>query len=76
MAMTDKLTCRTATTLHRAPASPSDFQQQTAGKLTLLYFGYTHCPDQCPTSMADIAEALRSVPPAVGTNSFFGNGVM
>ena len=44
-----------------------DFEQQTHGKVTLLYFGYTHCPDECPTSMADIATALRSVPPAVAS---------
>jgi len=31
----------------------------------LLYFGYTRCPDECPTTMADIAIALRSVPPAI-----------
>jgi protein SCO1 len=42
-----------------------DFQQHTRGHVTLLYFGYTNCPDQCPTSMADVAQALRSVPPAV-----------
>ena len=42
-----------------------DFQRETAGKLTLLYFGYTHCPDECPTSMADVAQALRDVPPDV-----------
>lgn len=42
-----------------------DFLAHTHGKVTLLYFGYTHCPDQCPTSMADIAAALRSLPPAV-----------
>jgi protein SCO1 len=40
-----------------------DFQAQTAGHLTLLYAGYTHCPDECPTSMADIASALRQLPP-------------
>jgi protein SCO1/2 len=42
-----------------------DFGQRTHGRVTLLYFGYTNCPDECPTSMADVAQALRSVPPAV-----------
>ncbi len=36
-----------------------DFGQETAGRPTLLYFGYTHCPDECPTAMADISAALR-----------------
>jgi len=40
-----------------------DFQQRTRCAPTLLYFGYTHCPDECPTAMADIASALRSVSP-------------
>jgi protein SCO1/2 len=44
-----------------------DFQKHTAGKLTLLYFGYTHCPDECPTSMADVAQALRDVPASVSS---------
>ena len=39
-----------------------DFAERTAGRPTLLYFGYTNCPDECPTAMADIATALRSVP--------------
>ena len=38
------------------------FGRTTAGKPTLLYFGYTHCPDVCPTTMADIGQALRTVP--------------
>jgi protein SCO1 len=35
---------------------------ETEGQVTLLYFGYTHCPDECPTSMADVASALRRLP--------------
>ncbi|MFF7984076.1 SCO family protein [Streptomyces sp. NPDC007901] len=38
--------------------------RQTAGHPTLLYFGYTHCPDVCPTTMADIALAARKLPTA------------
>ncbi len=41
-----------------------DLDKQTAGKPTLLYFGYTHCPDVCPTTMADIAGAARTLPKA------------
>ena len=36
-----------------------DLRKATAGKIVLVYFGYTHCPDVCPTFMADIAQALR-----------------
>lgn len=32
------------------------------GKLMLLYFGYISCPDVCPTSMSDLAVAVRSLP--------------
>jgi protein SCO1 len=28
------------------------------GKAVVLYFGYTHCPDVCPTTLANLAEAL------------------
>ena len=31
------------------------------GHVTVLYFGYTHCPDICPTTLAAIASALRQV---------------
>lgn len=33
------------------------------GKLVVLFFGYTHCPDVCPTTLADMAQALRMLPP-------------
>ncbi len=44
---------------------PFDLRKETDGYLTLLYVGYTHCPDICPTHMADIAYALKQVPPDV-----------
>lgn len=34
------------------------------GKLVVLFFGYTHCPDVCPTTLADVAAALKTMPPA------------
>ena len=35
-----------------------DFGPETAGSLTLLFFGYTHCPDICPVQMAVLGAAL------------------
>ena len=35
--------------------------QQLRGKVVLLYFGYTKCPDVCPTSLSIIAQALNSL---------------
>lgn len=37
------------------PRSLADFK----GKVVALFFGYTHCPDVCPTTMADLAAALK-----------------
>lgn len=36
---------------------PFDFRAPTDG-LLVVYFGYTNCPDVCPTTMADLAVAL------------------
>lgn len=49
-------------TLTDQAGRPFDFRAGTAGKVTLLYFGYTHCPDLCPTDMLDTSIALRDVP--------------
>ena len=34
---------------------------QFRGKVVLLYFGYTKCPDVCPTSLATISQALNEL---------------
>jgi protein SCO1/2 len=31
------------------------------GKIVLLFFGYTACPDVCPTTMADLRQALEKI---------------
>ena len=41
------------------PRTLADFR----GKLVLLSFGYTHCPDICPTTLADLAAALKKLGP-------------
>src|SRR5919205_1142860 len=33
------------------------------GKAVVLFFGFTHCPDVCPTTLADIAGALKTLGP-------------
>ncbi|MEI7429942.1 MAG: SCO family protein [Betaproteobacteria bacterium] len=34
------------------------------GKVVLIYFGYTFCPDVCPTSLANLAQALATLTPS------------
>jgi protein SCO1 len=42
--------------------APFDFRQRTEGYVTLLFFGYTNCPDQCPMHMSNLGAALKKVP--------------
>ena len=39
-----------------------DLRPKTRGRVTLLFFGYTHCPDICPVHMAYLASALKKLP--------------
>lgn len=55
-------------TLTDQHGQPYDFQQQTAGKVAVLYFGYTHCPDICPENMTLLAVALQQMPAAARNN--------
>ncbi|EFL33314.1 secreted protein [Streptomyces viridochromogenes DSM 40736] len=41
-----------------------DLRKETQGKPTLIYFGYTHCPDVCPSTMSNIAVAKKQLPKA------------
>jgi len=33
------------------------------GKAVVVFFGFTHCPDVCPTTLADAAQAMRQLGP-------------
>jgi protein SCO1/2 len=33
------------------------------GKVVVLFFGYTHCPEVCPTTLADLAHVMRLLGP-------------
>jgi len=49
-------------TLTDTEGRPFDFAAETEGVMTLLFFGYTYCPDVCPVHMANIAAALEKLP--------------
>lgn len=68
--------CRTPESLHGIvlePANPAPeialtdhlgrpFQlSQQRGKVVLLYFGFTQCPDLCPTTLAELASVRRKL---------------
>lgn len=49
-------------TLPELTADGADFELRAEpGRLLVVYFGYTNCPDYCPTTMQDLRIALRSV---------------
>ncbi|HEY4054848.1 MAG TPA: SCO family protein [Terriglobales bacterium] len=52
-------------TLTDTSGTAFDFHAKTQGYVTLLFFGYTHCPDMCPMQMDMIADALRKLPPVM-----------
>ncbi|MDX3309002.1 SCO family protein [Streptomyces sp. NPDC054884] len=41
-----------------------DLRKETDGHPTLVYFGYTNCPDVCPLTMSNIAVAKKQLPKA------------
>ena len=46
--------------------------QDLKGHPFLVFFGFTHCPDVCPTTLFEVSEILRSLgPDANGTRALF-----
>jgi len=41
------------------PRTLADFK----GKVTVIFFGYTQCPDVCPTTMAELAQIKKALGP-------------
>ena len=54
-------------TLDQSDGSRWSFSRPATGKVTLVFFGFTHCDDECPTTMSDIASALKRVPESVAS---------
>jgi protein SCO1/2 len=47
-------------------------EKNLLGRPTLVFFGFTHCPDVCPTSLFEISEVLRAMgKDADGVNAYF-----
>ncbi len=46
-------------TLTDTEGRPYDFAAETEGQLTLLFFGYTHCPDVCPGHLSILSGAME-----------------
>src|SRR3989440_984871 len=42
-------------------AGQSVTDQNLKGRPTLIFFGFSHCPDVCPTSLFEISEVLRAM---------------
>src|SRR5687767_5086045 len=43
---------------------PYDFKKETSGKVALLFFGYTNCPDVCPLHMTNLGNVIKQLPAA------------
>lgn len=49
-------------TLRDTTGNPVALERLPAGKATAIFFGFTNCDDVCPTTMADLAVARRTLP--------------
>jgi protein SCO1/2 len=51
----------TITDVTTGAPSPTLAMKAAPGRLLVVYFGYTHCPDVCPTTLADLKLALAAI---------------
>ncbi len=61
---------RPSFTLTDTAGQAFSFGTRTTGHPTLVFFGYTNCPDVCPTTMADIHQALTKLPAALQAKTY------
>lgn len=59
---------KTDFTLTATNGQPYDFRKETDGHLTMLFFGYTNCPDVCPVQLHNVAAVLQRQPYDVANN--------
>jgi protein SCO1/2 len=57
-----------STRLTDTDGQPYSLAASTTKRLTLVFFGYTHCPDECPTTMATLASAMLQLDDADRAN--------
>lgn len=54
-------------TLVDLDGNPYPFIEETAGRLTVLFFGYTNCPDICPVYLQTMARAREAISTGPGS---------
>ena len=51
-----------AADIHMSDQNGNDFQLSAQqGKVVLVFFGFLNCPDECPLTMANLAQALKTL---------------
>lgn len=61
----DSAVARPAFTFTDTRGEPYDFREETRGRVALLFFGFTHCPDVCPVQLANLGAVLEELPPGL-----------
>lgn len=61
---TRNTTTQSAALFEGANQQNVDLFDETDPRIRVVYFGFTHCPDVCPTSLAMLSAALKQLDPA------------